>query len=87
MSASKTIMVCATSLTNDSFCGSMVSGSAPVLLMSSPFGSVASPADEGVVVPGVPVHAEAKSPAIMSIDRRDQMLLRRMHCLLTYSRA
>src|SRR3982074_3116874 len=35
-------MVCATSLTNDSFCGSIVSGSPPVLVFSSPFGSAAA---------------------------------------------
>ena len=41
MRPSKTIMVWATSLTNDSFCGSMVSGSEPVFVVSSPFGSAA----------------------------------------------
>src|SRR2546428_11799886 len=88
MRDSKTIMVCATSLTNDSFCGSIVSGSAPVLVVSSPFGSALSVPPDGVVVPGVLVHAAARSPAIMSRDRSDQRpLLRRMHCLLVYSRA
>jgi len=42
MRASKTIMVWATSLTNDSFCGSIVSGSPPVLVFSTPFGSMAA---------------------------------------------
>jgi hypothetical protein len=42
--------------------------------------AVAAP--DGLVVPGELVHAAAKSPAIMSIDRKDQMLLRRMRCLL-----
>src|SRR5258706_1898150 len=77
-------MVCATSLTNDSFCGSMVSGSEPVLVVISPAGSMASAAavaaPDGLVVPGVLVQAVAMSPAIMSRDRSDQsVLLRRMH--------
>src|SRR5690349_4293965 len=78
-------MVCATSLTNDSFCGSIVSGSEPVLVVISPFGSrpAVAPPGEAVVFPGVLVHAVAMSPAIMSSERRDHKpLLRRMHCLL-----
>src|SRR3954468_21807602 len=76
-------MVCATSLTNDSFCGSMVSGSAPAFVVISPLVSTASPPGDDVAGPGAPVHAEAKSPAIMSSDRIGNIaLLRRMHCLL-----
>src|SRR6202007_1391599 len=81
--ASKTCIVCATSFTNDSFCGAIVSGSDPVFVVISPFGSRLSVAAEGVVFPGVLVHAVATSPAIMSRDRSDHKpLLRRMHCLL-----
>src|SRR5947199_10240234 len=80
-------MVWATSFTNDSFCGSIVSGSEPSLVVISPFGSRPAPPGEALLVPGVPVHAVAMSPAIMSRDRSDHKpLLRRMHCLLLNSR-
>src|SRR5438477_6237918 len=83
MRASKTCIVCATSLTNDSFCGSIVSGSEPVLVVISPLASRFAPPGDAVVFPGVLVHAVAMSPAIMSRDRSDHKpLLRRMHCLL-----
>src|ERR1700704_5790557 len=74
MSASKTIMVCATSLTNDSFCGSIVSGSPPVLVFSSPFGSIAEAllAVFGEVVPWQAVTIIETATSITRIDHRPE---------------
>src|SRR3954470_570786 len=80
-------MVCATSLTNDSFCGSIVSGSAPAFVVISPLVSTSAPPGDVVDVPGALVHAVAKSPAIMSSDRIDHIaLLRRMHASFLFAR-
>src|SRR5437762_7919159 len=69
-------MVCATSLTNDSFCGSIVSGSPPVLVFSSPFGSTAAALLAGLL-PCPPWQAVTIIETAMSITRIDQRLERR----------
>src|SRR2546423_8110498 len=71
MSASKTIMVCATSLTNDSFWGSIVSGSPPVLVFSSPFGSTAD-ALLAALLPCPPWQAVTIIETATSITKSDQ---------------
>src|SRR5438105_13643316 len=69
-------MVCATSLTNDSFCGSIVSGSPPVLVFSSPFGSAAA-ALLAALLPCPPWHAVTIIETATSITRIDQRPERR----------
>src|SRR6184192_158114 len=64
-------MVCATSLTNDSFCGSIVSGSPPVLVFSSPFGSAAA-ALLAALLPCPPWQAVTIIETATSITRIDQ---------------
>src|SRR5256885_13729502 len=69
-------MVCATSLTNDSFCGSIVSGSPPVLVFSSPFGSTAA-ALLAALLPCPPWQAVTIIETATSITRIDQRPERR----------
>src|SRR6266568_4596414 len=76
MRASKTIMVWATSLTNDSFCGSIVSGSPPVLVFSSPFGSAAA-ALLAALLPCPPWHAVTIIETAINMTRIDQRPERR----------
>src|SRR6266568_5551209 len=76
MRASKTIMVWATSLTNDSFCGSTVSGSPPVLVFSSPFGSAAA-ALLAALLPCPPWHAVTIIETAINMTRIDQRPERR----------
>src|SRR5258708_8162118 len=63
-------MVCATSLTKDSFCGSIVSGSPPVLVFSSPFTSAA--AALAALLPCPPWQAVTILETATSIPRIDQ---------------
>src|SRR5258708_32090500 len=66
-------MVCATSLTKDSFCGSIVSGSPPVLVFSSPFGSTAAVLPVfGELVPWHAVTIIETETSMARIDQRPE---------------
>src|SRR5437667_10798495 len=76
MSGSNTLMLTPISFTNDSTCGSMVSGSALILVVSSPLGSAWSPPPLALGPPPVCVQAPTTNARSVMSDKSGQMRLR-----------